>query len=76
MIEARGGVTRHSVVLTDIQSFLDCQLTSLSLSLSLSLSKTKYKLLNKNLSLNHRIKEADDQLDDNEQKKFIPYTDL
>jgi hypothetical protein len=35
----RGGVTRQGVVLTDLQSLLDCQYNfSLSLSLSLSLS--------------------------------------
>ena len=34
----RGGVTRQGVELTDLQSLLDCQKTSLSLSLFLSLS--------------------------------------
>jgi hypothetical protein len=34
----RGGVTRQGVELTDLQSLLDCQKTSLSRSLFLSLS--------------------------------------
>jgi len=39
MLEPRGGVTRQGVVLTDLESPLDCQYNfSLSLSLSLSLS--------------------------------------